>query len=62
MLFNPPLLSPRQVGRDELGVHHLVYNSISKADIDMRQELYGNIVLSGGTTMFRGTTASASLA
>jgi hypothetical protein len=30
------------------------YNSIAKADLDIRRDLYGNIVLSGGTTMFPG--------
>lgn len=30
------------------------YNSIMKCDIDIRRDLYGNVVLSGGTTMFSG--------
>ena len=30
------------------------YNSIFKCDLDIRRDLYGNIVLSGGTTMFPG--------
>ncbi|MBA0572201.1 hypothetical protein Golob_002559, partial [Gossypium lobatum] len=29
-------------------------NSIMKCDVDIRKDLYGNIVLSGGTTMFPG--------
>jgi actin len=32
----------------------MTYNSIVACDIDVRRELYGNIVLSGGTTMFPG--------
>jgi actin beta/gamma 1 len=32
----------------------LRYNSIFKCDLDIRRDLYGNIVLSGGTTMFPG--------
>jgi actin-related protein len=32
------------------------YNSILHCDIDIRRELYGNVVLSGGTTMFPGIT------
>ncbi len=36
------------------GFHEVVYNSIIKTDIDIRKSLYENIVLSGGTTMFRG--------
>jgi Actin len=30
------------------------YNSIQHCDLDIRRELYGNIVLSGGTTMYPG--------
>ena len=34
------------------------YNSIYKCDLDIRRDLYGNIVLSGGTTMFPGIADS----
>jgi hypothetical protein len=30
------------------------YNSILKCDVDIRRDLYGNVVLSGGTTLFPG--------
>jgi actin len=33
----------------------MVYQSIMKCDLDVRKDLYTNIVLSGGTTMFAGT-------
>ena len=36
------------------GVHEKTYESIVKCDIDIRSELYSNICLSGGTTMFPG--------
>ena len=36
------------------GFHEVIYNSIINTDIDVRKSLYENIVLSGGTTMFRG--------
>merc|ERR1712168_588641 len=36
------------------GIHTTTYNSIMKCDVDIRKDLYGNIVLSGGTTMFDG--------
>merc|ERR1712080_199451 len=29
-------------------------DSIMKCDVDIRKDLYGNIVLSGGTTIFEG--------
>jgi len=32
----------------------LLYNSIRKSDLDLRKTLYQNIVLSGGSTLFRG--------
>jgi len=35
-------------------IHEVLYKSISKCDIDIRKDLYANIVLSGGTTMFEG--------
>eukprot|EP01084_Bolivina_argentea_P128900 227761_1 len=38
------------------GVDKLVYSSIMKTDVDIRSDLYGNICLSGGTTMFNGLT------
>jgi hypothetical protein len=36
-----------------LSLYHR-YNSIFKCDLDVRRDLYGNVVLSGGTTMFPG--------
>jgi len=42
------------IGKEDEGVHVLTYNSIMKCDIDIRKDLYGNVVLSGGSTMFPG--------
>ena len=36
------------------GFHEITYQSILKCDLDIRKELYNNIVMSGGTTMFPG--------
>lgn len=30
------------------------HNSVTKCDVDIQRALYGNVVLSGGTTMFPG--------
>jgi len=49
ILFNPSL-----VGLESEGIHILTYNSIMKCDVDIRRDLYSNIVMSGGTTMFPG--------
>jgi actin-related protein len=42
------------IGKEAEGIHKTTYNSIMKCDVDIRKDLYGNIVLSGGTTMFEG--------
>jgi len=48
------LFKPALIGKESDGVHTTTYNSIMKCDVDIRKDLYGNIVLSGGTTMFTG--------
>lgn len=48
------LFHPSLIGLEAAGIDQTTYNSITKTDIDVRRELYGNIVLSGGTTMFPG--------
>jgi len=47
VMFNPSL-----VGMESEGIHKLTFNSIQKCDVDIRKDLYGNVVMSGGTTMF----------
>ena len=42
------LFAPACVGREEAGISELLFNTIMKCDIDVRKELYQNIVLSGG--------------
>lgn len=32
----------------------MVYQSIMKCDLDVRKDLYTNVILSGGSTMFPG--------
>jgi len=48
------MFKPQFIGKEEDGIHLLLYNSIKKCDIDLRKELYHNIVLSGGSSMFDG--------
>lgn len=38
------------------GFHEITYQSILKCDVDIRKDLYNNIVMSGGTTMYPGIT------
>jgi len=48
------LFQPAFIGMESAGIHETVYNSIMKCDVDIRKDLYANIVLAGGTTMFPG--------
>jgi len=48
------LFQPSFLGRESAGIHETTFNTIMKCDVDIRKDLYGNIVLSGGTTMFPG--------
>ena len=42
------------IGKEMPGFHEISYQSILKCDIDIRKDLYSNIVMSGGTTMYPG--------
>jgi len=48
------LFQPSFLGMETPGVHETTYNSVMKCDVDIRKDLYANIVLSGGTTMYAG--------
>ena len=42
-------------GKEASGIHDTSFQSNMKCDVDIRKDLYANVVLSGGTTMFQGT-------
>jgi actin beta/gamma 1 len=48
------LFQPSLVGKEASGVHDCTFQTIMKCDVDIRRDLYANIVMSGGTTMFPG--------
>ena len=48
------LLRPAFLGMESVGIHEATYDSIMSCDLDIRKDLYGNTVLSGGSTMFPG--------
>ena len=48
VLFNPML-----IGSEADGVHECLVTAITKSDLDLRKTFYENIVLSGGSTLFR---------
>jgi len=49
ILFNPEI-----IGEESSGIHDLVLESILKSDLDLRTNLFSNVVLSGGSTLYRG--------
>lgn len=46
--------NPGAVGKETLPMDEIIVEAVSKCDIDLRRDLYSNIVLSGGSTMFPG--------
>ncbi|ORX51308.1 Actin/actin-like protein [Hesseltinella vesiculosa] len=50
----PKLGMTRQQINDSIGIHHMVYQSVSSCDIDLRPLLFNNIVVTGGNTLFPG--------
>jgi actin len=47
------LFDPSICGKTHMeGLHKYTYDSIMKSDQDIRKELYENIILSGGSTLF----------
>ena len=42
---------------ENAGIHEELYKSVMKCDVDIRRELYGSTVLSGGTSMYPGKIA-----
>uniref|UniRef100_H3A4B0 Actin related protein T3 n=2 Tax=Latimeria chalumnae TaxID=7897 RepID=H3A4B0_LATCH len=48
------LFRPELIGRDHYGIHESVFHSVLLCDVDLRKTLVGNIVLSGGNTLFPG--------
>jgi len=51
-LFKPSMI--KKLPEGIYSIAQACYDSIQKCDIDIRKDLYNNIVLSGGTSMFNG--------
>ncbi|XP_008567936.1 PREDICTED: alpha-centractin isoform X2 [Galeopterus variegatus] len=49
LLFRPDL-----IGEESEGIHEVLVFAIQKSDMDLRRTLFSNIVLSGGSTLFKG--------
>ncbi|RDA87752.1 hypothetical protein CP532_2489 [Ophiocordyceps camponoti-leonardi (nom. inval.)] len=48
------LFEPELIGLEYPGVHQMTVDAIGRTDLDLRKSLYGNIVLSGGSTLTKG--------
>ena len=48
------LFRPGLIGKEIPGVHEQCYNAIIKSDMEIRKDMYSNIVLAGGNTLFPG--------
>jgi actin beta/gamma 1 len=48
------LFQPSLIGKETEGIHTCTFNTIMKCDAEIRRDLYANIILSGGNTMFPG--------
>ncbi|NWX94768.1 ACTY protein, partial [Nothoprocta pentlandii] len=48
------LFQPELVGDESEGIHEVLAFAIHKCDLDLRRTLFANIVLSGGSTLFKG--------
>merc|ERR1711924_212143 len=46
------MFKPALDGREMPGLHQLTDKTIKDCDLDVRKDLLGNVVMSGGTTMF----------
>lgn len=48
------MFRPDLIGEEFEGLHEVLVYSIQKSDMDLRRVFYQNIVLSGGSTLFKG--------
>ena len=54
ILFRPDIAKNIKLGDDICNIAEACFNSIQKCDYDIRKDLYNNIFLSGGTSLFNG--------
>jgi actin beta/gamma 1 len=48
------LFQPSFIGKEAAGIHDTMFQTVMKCDVDIRKDLYANIVMSGGSTMYEG--------
>jgi actin-related protein len=53
MIRCPELMfKPSLDGKEMMGLHELTKKTVNDCDLDVRKDLLGSVVMSGGTTMF----------
>lgn len=48
------LFQPHLIGREYSGVHECIKNSIDRVDVDLRRRLYSTVLVTGGSSLFKG--------
>lgn len=48
------LFQPELLGKETEGLHETAFRALMKCDADIRKDLFANVVMSGGNTMFTG--------
>ena len=48
------MFKPEKYNVEMPALQEMIFQSIMKCDMDVRKDLYNNIILSGGSTMFPG--------
>ncbi|RWS06576.1 beta-actin-like protein, partial [Leptotrombidium deliense] len=48
------LFQPRLLGMESYGIHEITHMSIMRCNIDIHKDMFANILLSGGSTMYSG--------
>ncbi|KAI3996159.1 hypothetical protein MKX01_002443 [Papaver californicum] len=48
------MFDPSKIGVESGGIHQIVHKSINRCDMDIRRDMYANVVLSGGNTLIPG--------
>lgn len=55
LMFNSgPLANGSSLGYN--GIPQMIYDAVSRCDIDIRKELYANVIISGGSSLIPGFT------
>ena len=46
------IFDPKRIGLEQDGLHEIVFKSILKSNSDIRKDIFSNVVLAGGNTLF----------